>query len=106
MCGDKKSNLKTVAPRNVIVCCVITGKGGVSYKRSTELYAILEGDLTGLHYRDEINQAFVNLILVLWTRTLWLWTETLCRACFVNEYTECEMNRRSDPPLMLIQQSM
>ena len=56
--------------------CVITGQGGVSYDCSTDVYAILEGDLTGIHYEDEINEAFVTLILVLWTRTLWLWTET------------------------------
>ena len=41
------------------------------------------GDLTGFHYRDEINEAFVILKLVLWTRTLCLWTETPFRAGLV-----------------------
>jgi len=36
VCGGKKIDLKTVAPRKVVVCSVITGYGGVSYDCSTE----------------------------------------------------------------------
>jgi len=36
------------------------------------LLTILEGDSTGFHYRDEIIETCVTLILVIWTRTLWL----------------------------------
>jgi len=77
LCGGKKIDLKTVAPRNVIGCVVRHyWLEWVSYDCSTDLYAILKGDLTGFHYQDEINKAFVTLMLVLWTRTLCLWTET------------------------------
>ena len=84
VCGGKKIDLKTVAPRNVIdVLCVVTGKGGASNDCSTDLYAILKGDLTGFHYRDEISKACAILMLMLWTRSLCLWTETPFRAGLV-----------------------
>ena len=82
MCGGKNIDLKTVAPRNVIGC-VVRHQGGVSYDGSTDLYAILKVDLTEFHYRDEINKAFVILMLVLWNWTLCLWTETPFRAGLV-----------------------
>ena len=78
--------------------CVITGYGGVSYDCFTDLYDILNGDLTGFHYRDEINKAFVTLMLVLWTRTVLMDGNALpCRACFANDYTELERNMMYGP---------
>jgi len=89
------------------VWCVITGYSGVSYDCSTELYAILKGDLTWLHYRDEINKAFVTFMLVLLTRTLWLWTEMHFRAGLVLSMITLSAKGIGymdwpDPPLMLI----
>ena len=39
--------------------------------------------MTWFHYRDAINKAFVTLMLVMWTRTLCLWTGTHFRAGLV-----------------------
>jgi len=112
MCGGKKSNLKTVAPRNMIGCVVRHyWLSGVSYDCSTDVYAILEEDLTGYHYKDEIKEAFVTLILVLLTRILWLWAETPFRVGLVVSMSTLSAKGIGcldwhDPPLMLIQQSM
>ena len=59
------SNLKTFAPRNIKFIYRLRGpsllvQGGVSYDYSTDLYLTLNGDLTGVHYQDEIVDAFVH----------------------------------------------
>jgi len=65
VCGGKKIELKTVAHRNAIGCVVRHyGLGWGSYDCSTDLYTILKGDLTGFHYQDDINKAFVTLMLL------------------------------------------
>jgi len=79
----------------------------VSYDCSTDLYAILKGDLTGFNNRDEINKAFVILMLVLWTRTLCLWTDTFFRSRLVLSMitlsaTGINYMDWPDPPLILI----
>jgi len=65
--------------------------------------------LTGIHYRDDINKAFVNLMLVLWTRILCVWTETPFRvglALLIITLSAKGIGCMDwpDPPLMLILQ--
>jgi len=86
---------------------VITSLGRVSYDGSTDLYVILNGDLTGVHYRNEILEAFAHPNGFAVGRNFVLMDDNVCpcRACVVNEYIERERNRRTGlrPSLMLIQ---
>ena len=79
------SDLKIVASRNMVLqqdSLLVSGR--VSYDCSTDLYVILNGDLTGVHYPAEIIEALMcTLMLVLGAKTLCLLMETPVRTRLV-----------------------
>ena len=81
VCGGKKIYIKTVSPRNVVGC--VMRHNWLGWGLLWLFYRIVRRELTGFHYRDEINKAYVTVMLVLWTRTWCLWTETPFRAGLV-----------------------
>jgi len=113
VCGGKKSDLKTVALRNVIGCVVRhywLGWGLLWLFHWLVRHPWRRIDRIPL-YQDEINEAFFTLILVLWTRIVCLWTEKPFRARPVLSMSTLSAKGIGcmdwpDPPLMLIQQSM
>ena len=79
----------------MILWCVITGLVRGLLWLFYWLYIILNGDLTGLHYRDEIVEACVHLFAgsVGQDFVLLDGNNRPHRACAVNEYIKCERNR-------------
>ena len=65
-------------------------QGEVHFDCSTDMYVILNGDLTGVYYRDEIVQEFVHPYAGAMGQDFVLMNGNAHphRACVVNEYIE------------------
>ena len=59
---------------------------------STDVYVIINGDVTDCHYRDEIAEAFVHPYSSFVGRDFVLLNVRLYQAWVVNEYIEGEKN--------------
>ena len=92
VCGGKNSDLKIVAPR--IIICSVVHHNWLRQGCSTDVYVIINGDLTGCHYRDEIVEAFFAPLFSYVGKDFLLLdgNARLYQAWVVNEYIEGEKN--------------